>query len=206
MKKILLSVYAIIGFSILSQAQIKFGIKAGGNLTNQRINVTSGNMYAAGERFKGYHAGVIADINLGKNFYLQPQLLFSRKGASHFSSFDSLQTKVRMSYIEFPVNVLYKAAVSFGNVFVGTGATFSYAVGGNEQQGGVTKKIYSGPVKNWKRQEISLDFTAGLEFNNGFFASINYQKGLIDIYKTDGVSIKNRLFSVSIGYLVGLKK
>jgi hypothetical protein len=204
MRKFLLSVCTVIGFSMLSQAQIKLGIKAGESFSNQRINASTGSMFA-GDRFKGYHAGVIADINLGKNFYLQPQLLFSRKGATHFSSVDSLATKVRFSYIELPVNIMYKADVAFGKVFVGTGASFSYAVGGNEQYGGNTKKLYSGPVKNWKRGDISMNVTAGLELNNGLFVSANWQKGLIDIYKPVDASVKNKSVSVSVGYLLILK-
>ena len=203
MKKILLSVLAVISFSLLSHAQFKVGIKAGSSLDNQRINVTEGTVYGS-DSFKGYYAGLTGDMNIGGNFYLQPQLLYNRKGATHLSSIGEKDIKVRMSYVELPVNVLYKADVSFGKVFAGAGATFSYAVGGKEKQGGVTRKLYSGAVKDWRREDLSLNFTAGLEFNNGIFVSINSQKGLLDIHKADGISVKNRL--VSVGYLIDWNK
>jgi hypothetical protein len=101
---------------------------------------------------------------------------------------------------------LYKIDLPFGKVFGGAGAAFSYAVGGKQQQGDVTTKLYGSGVKNWKREDVSLTFTAGLEFNNGFFVSANSQKGLMDIYKGNGVSVKNKSMSVSVGYLVDLKK
>ena len=111
-----------------------------------------------------------------------------------------------MSYVELPVNILYKFDLPFGKVFGGAGAAFSYAVGGREQQGDVTRKIYGGAVKDWKREDVSLTFTAGLEFNNGFFASVNSQKGLMNIHQADGVSVKNKSVSVSVGYLLDRKK
>jgi Outer membrane protein beta-barrel domain len=203
MKKILLSVAAVTMFSLLSQAQLKVGITGGSNLNEQRINVKSGSMYA-GDRFRGYHAGLVAELNLGGNFYLQPQLLFSRKGSTYFNSTSTGEVKVRMNYIELPVNLLYKMELPFGKAFAGAGAAFGYAIGGYEQQGGVKTTLFSGTAKNWKREDISMNFLAGFEFNNGFFASVNYQKGLTDIYKADGVSVKNKSFSVSVGYLVPL--
>ncbi|MFT3678836.1 MAG: porin family protein [Ferruginibacter sp.] len=204
MKKVLLVTVAMIGLAIAASAQIKKGIILGGNLNDQRINVNTGNMYA-GDRFKGYHAGIITEVNLGSNFYLQPQLVFSRKGATHLSSADSLATKLRLSYIELPVNIVYKVELLFGKLFAGTGGTIGYAVGGSAERGNVKTKIYEGPDKKWKRTDVSLNFIAGLELNNGLFASVKWQRGLMDIYKAEGTAIKNRSFSVSVGYLVNLK-
>jgi hypothetical protein len=204
MKKIFLSVLTITIFSMVSHAQFKIGIKAGGNLNEQRINVSSGTMYA-GDRLRGYHAGLISELHLGGNFYVQPQLLFSRKGATYFNSTSTGEVKLRMSYVEVPVNVLYKITLPFGKAFAGAGAAFGYAVGGSEQKKGVTTKLYSGTVKNWKREDISMNMLAGLEFNNGFFASLNYQRGFLDVYKGDEVAVKNKSFAVSVGYLVAIK-
>jgi hypothetical protein len=205
MKKIILSVVALVSVSLLSQAQFKLGVKAGANQDNQRVNVKEGSIFGSDNR-KGYHAGLVGELDLGGNFYLQPQLLFSRKGSTLLSSTGAQDIKVSMSYVELPVNLLYKIDLPFGKVFGGAGAAFSYAVGGKEQQGDVTKKLYGGGVKNWKREDVSLTFTAGLEFNNGFFASVNSQKGLMDIYKGNEVSVKNKSMSVSVGYLIDLKK
>jgi hypothetical protein len=205
MKRIILSVVTLVSISLLSQAQFKVGFKAGASQDNQRINVKEGSIFGS-DNYKGYHVGIAGDLALGRNWYLQPQLLFSRKGATHLSSTGAGDIKVRMSYVEVPVNILYKLDLPFGKVFGGTGAAFSYAVGGKEQQGGVTRKLYNGTVRDWKRGDVSLTFTAGLEFNSGFFASVNSQKGLMDIHRTDGVSVKNKSMSVSVGYLLDWKK
>lgn len=205
MKKIFLSVMTILSISLASQAQFRVGIKAGANDNDQRINVSEGSIYG-GDNTKGYHAGLIGDLNLGRNFYLQPQLLFSRKGAMHLSSTGAADTKVKMNYLELPVNLVYKLDLGFGKAFAGTGATFSYAIGGKKEQAGVTKRLFHDGPANWKREDLSLNFTAGLEFNNGLFISANSQKGLLDVYKQHGASVKNKSMSISVGYLIDWNK
>ena len=203
MKKIILSAVAVITLAVVSQAQFKIGVKGGINEENQRVNVTSGTIYASDD-FKSYHAGLIADISMGGNFYLQPQLLFSRKGATHLSLTETRPTEVRMSYVELPINVVYKFNLPFAKLFAGAGGAISYGIGGKEQQGSVGSKLYK--TSNWKRGDLSLTFTAGLEFDNGFFVSANSQKGLRDVYRTDGMSVKSKSVSVSVGYFIDWKK
>lgn len=205
MKKIILSAVVAIAFATVSQAQLRVGVKAGGSLDNQRINVTESSIYSS-DNLRGYQAGLVGELPLGGNFYLQPQVLFSRKGAMHLSSTGADNIKVRMSYVEMPVNVLYKFNLPFGKIFAGAGGAFSYGVGGKEIQAGQTNKIYGKGRSDWKREDISLTFTTGIEFDNGFFASFNSQKGLRDIHKSDGVSIKNKSISVSVGYMIDWKK
>jgi len=203
MKKFILSAIGVITFTIASQAQLKLGIKAGAGLSNQRINVTEGSIYSS-ENFKGYHAGIISDLHLGGNFYLQPQVLFSQKGVTllHTNGHDA---QLKMSYLEVPVNLLYKFNLPCGKIFLGAGGAFSYAVAGKQTIDGQKTNLYKGD-KDWKREDISLTFTAGFEFNNGLFASVNSQKGLLNTSNVSGVSAKNESLSVSVGYLIDWKK
>jgi hypothetical protein len=110
-----------------------------------------------------------------------------------------------MNYIDVPVNVLYKVPVSFGKIFAGGGAAFSYGFAGKQEVEGHKTALF-GSQRNWKREDISLSFTAGVEFHNGLFISANSQKGLLDVYRGDGVSVKNRSMSLSIGYLIDWKQ
>jgi hypothetical protein len=200
MKKILLSTFAVMALSFLSQAQFKLGIKAGGNISRQRVNVSHGNSIFSNDSYKSYHAGFISEFRIADRLYIQPQLLYSRKGATLLSSTGAGDTKVRINYIDFPVNVLYKLPVSFGKIYGGAGAIVSYGFGGRQEQDGYKKRVFAG--NTWKHEDLSLSFTAGVEFNNGLFASINSQKGLLDIYKADGISVKNKSLSVSVGYMI----
>src|ERR1044071_313549 len=116
MKKIILSTATVLILSVSAMAQIRVGVKAGASLDNQKMNVNQGSMYA-GSDYKGFHAGLVSEVNLTGNFYLQPQLLFSRKGATHLSSMSAHETKIRLSYVELPVNLVYKFDLPFGNLF-----------------------------------------------------------------------------------------
>lgn len=187
MKKIFLSVI-VLTIAYLSQAQIRTGIVFGGNLSKQKVNVSEGSLFS-NDNFKTYQAGVIGELQLTDNLYLQAEALYTRKGSTLKSSMGSDDTKVRIHYINAPVNLVYKMDVGFGKVFAGAGAYGGYGFG---------KKMYK-DTDTWKREDLGLSFTAGFELHSGVFLSINSQKGLLDIYKADNVSIKNRSFSATLG-------
>ena len=203
MKKILLSAFAVIAVATLTQAQFKVGVVAGGNLSKLRINGESS--LFTNDNFKGYHAGLIAEVKLSENIYVQPQLTYTRKGATLLSSTDAATSKLRMNYVGLGANIIYKLPVGFGKIFGGAGASYSYGFNGTQEQNGQKKELYS-DIKTWKRSDVSLNFTAGLELNNGLFVSANSQKGLLDVYKASNGSVKHRAYSVSIGYLMDWSK
>jgi outer membrane protein with beta-barrel domain len=204
MKKFILATVAIIALVTISQAQFKLGIKAGANYSEQRVNVSHGTGLFSNDHLKTFHAGLIGEMPIADRFYLQPQLLYTRKGSTLLSTSGAPDTKLRIDYIEVPINVVYKIPVSFGKVFAGTGATIGYGFGGKEIQGREKRAVYS-DLNTWKHEDLSLNFTAGLEFNNGLFLSVNSQKSFLNTSKVDGVSVKNRSVSVSVGYLIDWK-
>lgn len=206
MKKVILSVFTVMGLAIVSQAQLKVGIKAGGNLSNQHSNAAAGTNLLSKDAFRGYHAGLVGDVQVFDNVYLQPQLLYTQKGAKYTTIAGGDETKLTMRSIEMPVNVLYKVNVPFGKVVAGGGPSLSYGFGGKLEQNGQKTKLYSGVMKDFKRIDISANAMAGVEFNNGLFTNVNYQMGLRDVNKIDGISTKNRSVSVSVGYLIDWNK
>ena len=205
MKKIFLSVFAVVSL-VVSQAQLKVGIKAGGNLSNQHSNAARGTKLLSKDAFRGYQAGLVADVHVVGNLYVQQQLLYTRNGAKYTSKVNGYETKLTMRSIETPVNILYKVNTSFGKIVAGGGPSVSYGFGGRMEQNGQTKKLYSGAMKDFRRIDISANATAGVEFNNGLFTSVNYQMGLRDVNKIAGVNTKNRSVSVSVGYLIDWNK
>jgi hypothetical protein len=204
MKKIFLSLITVFTISLL-HAQFKVGIKASAIENNARVNANHGN-YFAGDKTKGYQAGLIADWKLSNHLYLQPQVLYTRTGVQLLNAEAGKDLDVKMDYVELPVNLVYKVNLPFGKVFAGTGATFSYGVGGKEQQGNIKTRLYAGNNPTWRREDISLNFTAGVEFNNGVFASFNSQKGFLDMHKGSNMTMRHKSLSVSVGYLVDWSK
>ncbi|MEP7376376.1 MAG: outer membrane beta-barrel protein [Chitinophagaceae bacterium] len=205
MKRIFLAVIALMGL-VVSQAQLKVGIKAGGNLSNQHSNAALGTKLLSKDAFRGFHAGLVADVHVFGNLYVQQQLLYTQNGAKYTSKVNGYETKLTARSIETPVNILYKVNTSFGKIVAGGGPSVSYGFGGKMEQNGQTKKLYSGAMKDFRRIDISANAIAGVEFNNGLFTSVNYQMGLRDMNKIDGINTKNRSVSVSVGYLIDWNK
>jgi Outer membrane protein beta-barrel domain len=205
MKKVFLAAFAVITFTVASQAQVKVGVIAGGNLSTQHGNAGVESKLVSNKAFKGYHAGLVADIQVSDHVYIQPQLLYTRKGSKYTSTIGGYNTKLTMKYIEMPINFLYKVDVPFGKIYGGVGPVISYGIGGKLEQNGQSAKIYSGSANDWKRLDLSANAVAGIELNNGLFASVNYQKGFMDVNKTKAYDVKNRSLSLSVGYLVALK-
>jgi len=193
-------------FTAASQAQFKVGIKAGAGLSNQNSNVANGAKLVGTESFRGYHAGLVADAQLTEHIYLQPQLLYSQKGAKYTNKGSAYETKLTTRNIELAANVLFKVNTSFGKVFAGAGPTLGYSLSGKLEQNGQSGKLYTGDLKDWKRIDLGAGATAGVEFNNGLFASVNYQMGLLDINKSAATDTKNRSISMSVGYLIDWNK
>lgn len=72
MKKVFFALAAVLMLSLTSQAQVKFGAKAGMNLSRFTENF---------ETMKpGFNAGVYAQINLHPMFSIQPEVLYSMQG------------------------------------------------------------------------------------------------------------------------------
>lgn len=76
MKKILLSLVAVVMVIAGANAQTAFGLRAGANLANV------GGDEADDAKMKiGYHIGAYANIGLTDMFAIEPGLLLSTKGA-----------------------------------------------------------------------------------------------------------------------------
>jgi hypothetical protein len=205
MKKMILATIALVSLTTISNAQFRVGVKAGGNISKQRVNVSSGNSVFSNDNYKSYHAGLITEVKLANRFYVQPQLLYTRKGSTLLSSTGAADAKLRIHYLEMPVNLVYKVPVSFGYLFGGAGAAFSYGISGKQTQASHSSSIFD-RNQSWRREDVSLSFTAGVEMDNGLFVSINSQKGLLDVNNAPGISVKNSAVSVSLGYMIDWKQ
>ncbi len=144
--KLLLIVAGML-FSTLTIAQVKIGIKAGGNLDNMKFDIDRDYGDEPETKFKmGFHIGFITDIPLLESkLSLQPALLFSNKGYSADfekmldAEFDDIGVdmknyegyiRLNYKYIELPINLVYKSSgfqISAGPYFaVGIGGSFKH--------------------------------------------------------------------------------
>ena len=213
MKKIFCFVITgLITTTLFSQTMVNttgkttFGIRAGVNFQN--INGKN----AAGSTLKndlltGFNAGVNAEIPIGSGFFVQPGVLYSTKGAKWTN-----EDKVKLSYIEVPVNFVYKPILGSGNMLLGFGPYVGFAMNGNvEYENGTETDVeftndYDPSISapQFKKMDAGANLLAGYEFANKLSFQLNAQLGLMkinpEITTDDETSWKNTGFGVSLGY------
>lgn len=207
MKKIFLTLLSISLFSAATSAQMRFGIKGGLNLANISVSPAQSN---PPKSIIGFHGGVVLDAALTDKISIQPNLLFSLKGASGSVSIGTgtIESKATLNYIEVPVNFVYSVTDAFT---VGAGPYLGYALSGNSA---VTSTISGFSSYNEsldfekekiKRLDFGLNFTAGYEVTEGIVISANYSLGLANISDDANVTSKNNVIGFSVTKFFGEK-
>ena len=186
----------------LAQSDVTFGIRAGVNFQNLNGKDSDGDKLE-NDLKTGFNAGVNAEIPVGIDFYLQPGLLFSTKGAKY--NFLGTETTRNISYLELPVNFLYKPALGEGHLLLGFGPYAAYAVGGKIKGGGTDIDMEFGDeVGETKAFDAGANLLAGYEFSNNLSFQLNAGLGLLNMYnRPQGDSestLKNTGFGLSLGY------
>lgn len=225
MKTRLLTILTIVALSItMVSAQgtdkLSFGILGGVNFQNLNGKDASGDKLE-NEMIIGYHAGVNIQIPIAPQFYFQPGLIFSTKGAKNNSSILGVDytTTTKLSYVELPLNLVYKALLGNGYFMLGFGPYVGYGIGGKViTEGGsvsldqdiefqnVVASNDDMTVPYYKALDFGGNIFAGYEMSNGIFAQFNTQLGMVkinpeyEILSDDESIVKNTGFGLSLGY------
>ena len=77
MKKLCLAVIAVLSLTYSQAQEVQFGAKAGVNFAN-----LTGDDVDNSDMRTSFHLGVVAEIKINEKFSVQPELLYSSKGAS----------------------------------------------------------------------------------------------------------------------------
>jgi hypothetical protein len=191
MKKLISVLALTLLVSVPLLAQTGGGIKAGVNLADLKIE---GDGF--GLDFKnriGFHAGLYYHLFFNENIAIQPELLFSQKGAK--IDFSGFEVKTNFSYIDLPVLVRYQV-VDFLNLHAGPQVGFlisANAVADDEKE----------DIKDdFNTIDFGLAFGAGVDLPMGLNFTLRYVLGLANIAsETEGdESLKNNVLQVSVGY------
>jgi hypothetical protein len=198
------------------KAKTSFGVLGGINFQNMNGKDINGDKLE-NDMILGYHAGVNIQIPIAPQFYFQPGLLFSTKGAK--STYGSITGTTRLSYIEMPLNLVYKAQLGNGFFMLGFGPYLAYGIDGKvTTEGGdlsldtdvkFTNVVEIGdPILATyiKAFDVGGNIFAGYQLSNGIFAQFNTQLGMIRInpedkrITNDDSSLLNTGFGFSLGY------
>ena len=115
MKKGLLLFVCVLALTTLSQAQVRFGVKAGINLANVSGDDVDGNSMKI-----GFNAGAVAKISVSEAFSIQPEIVYSDQGAKLEDD-----VKLNLSYINIPILAQYNT----GGFIIETGPQFGFRMG-----------------------------------------------------------------------------
>ena len=218
----------VMGLSTIVSAQdISFGIRAGVNFQNINGKDIGGDKLE--NKLKhGFNGGITVEIPVAPEFYVQPGLLFSTKG-SKLDKYEYNGTLVEtsvarsLSYIELPVNFLFKPALGNGNMLLGFGPYVAYGIGGKDkidakvagfdinkdvdiefqnkvESGDPVDQVYVRPF------DAGANFIIGYETGMGLSAQLNAQLGLLNMLPdVKGIDMKdatqkNTGFGISLGY------
>ena len=210
-KMVLVSMVSFFSIAAVGQtsklARTTFGITGGVNWNNINGKTVTGSELENNLR-TGFNAGINVEIPIGSSFYVQPGVEYRVKG-SELSNGD----KLTLSYIDVPVNLVYKPSFGPGNILLGFGPYVGLGVDGNVKTGDIKRdvnftKSYSvseAADLQFKKFDAGANFMAGYEFRNRLSASIKAQLGLVNInpetdIPNDETRYRNTGFGLSLGY------
>ena len=224
MKKLLLSTTAAalvaVAAAPAAHAQsVRFGLKAGANLSNLSGDLVQQDQYK--NRF-GFQGGAILNLGLVADDFLAIQLeaLYSQKGFKYADQQFTIggnnfrnTGNVRYDYLDIPVLLRLKT----GGVFFEAGPQYSYLlnISNNRtltQNGTVIGSASSGTSDLDRVKRSELGYAAGLGFQSstGFLVGLRYNGAFTDFAK-EGYSndefrnARNSTFQAYVGFMLGGK-
>lgn len=170
MKKVFLSVIAMVAFVAVTSAQeTKFGVKAGVNMAN-----LGGDADADG--VTSFYVGGLVDIAVSEKFHVQPELLYSSEGAED----------AEISFIRIPIMAKFYVAESFN---LQAGPTIGIKAGADDGVDEFTKSL-----------DYGLGVGAAYELAGGLFFDARYNFGLANISDVDEFDVTTTAFQIGLGF------
>jgi hypothetical protein len=204
MKKAFLALALTLGVAGAAQAQsARFGVKAGASLTN-----VTGDGTGDVKNLFGFHGGLIANLPINDAFSIQPELLYSMKGAKLEESFGGYTGKLtsRLHYIDVPV----LARVNAGGLFFELGPQIGFLVAAKQKtevSGGPGSGSSTDDIKD-SVKGVDFGYAAGLgyQLSNGPGIGLRYNGGFTDTNKDSGSSaVRNSAFQLYLSFMFGGK-
>jgi hypothetical protein len=212
---ICLSILLLTGYA---QKKTTIGFYGGYNLyTIHGRNTDGSNFWLKTE--DGFNMGANLQFPIARNVYLQPGISYNQKGANFKTYHYMGQTyhgDVKLSYVEVPVNVVYKPKVGSGHLLLGVGPYVGYGTG---HEAGVDQGMYHVRFAEdvtpeqieqvpfyFRPWDAGTNFILGYQFANNITAQLNGEIGMKRINPSvngqwDG-KMKHRTagFGCSFGY------
>lgn len=189
MKKILLSVTALMAFNVAQAQDFRIGPKFGLNYANIRSEPKTDGAII------GYNAGAIGELVLNETISIQTEILYSTQGAKLADG--GTRSEIGLNYLLIPIMVKYYIKDGL-NIEAGPQYGRLLSVESDDNMTGLFDVWDS-----YKDSDIS--FNAGVEyyFDWGMFVQARYSVGLTDI--NDSALFENEKYNNVFSLSVGLK-
>jgi hypothetical protein len=190
MKKISVIVCALfLGSSVFAQ-DVKFGLKAG-------LNVSTLSNSQGGERGSrlGLNAGVLGHIHLSPQWAIQPEVVFSSQGAKYTVS--DGEHNLALNYINIPLQLQYM----FDNGFrVQTGPQVGFLASVKDKVGGNETGFFTSD--DFKSIDFSWSVGLGYLTYSGLGIDGRYNFGVSNINDAGTATVHNNVFQIGLFYLL----
>jgi hypothetical protein len=168
-----------------------FGIKLGVAISNSTIDQnTTGTNTSSSINGVGILGGVYLDIPLTKELVFRSGAEIVSKGANGDNRYTFYYYPQRFTYLDIPLNLLYKSNSSHGHLIAGGGPVFGIPLRPGYGYGYALKT------------DLGLNGLIGYEFPIGFSFNVNYCYGLSNVSKNLDLATKisTRYLGLSVGY------
>jgi len=209
MKKAILSLALLAGAAGVANAQtgVKYGVKGGFNGSTFSGADSKGSEYKA-----GFAAGAFLNFGISDNFSVQPEFLYSQKGASVDNFLGSNNTlKQTLGYLDIPIMFRYNIGEDGKGFFVEAGPQGSFVLHQRtfEEDGGGKEISGSRETSTDGLNKAVIGYVGGLgyQITSGLQLGLRYTGDFSQIYKQENgaPNVHNSVFQFQVGYAFGGK-
>lgn len=204
-KPLLLLSFLLAGIVQASAQNVRYGLRAGMGFASQSIDnpdIVSTNSVTT------YYLSGFVDIPF-KKIYFQPGITVLGKGVKEYQNAQT--NTITLTYLEVPLTILYKIDLpTLGKIYLGGGPYVAAGLSGNNQLESVNNttgsNISFGNTEDFRKIDLGVNFTTGLELNNHLTFNMKYSLGINNIAASENpvdintTSVKNRIFTIGLGF------
>jgi opacity protein-like surface antigen len=184
MKKIVLTLAAFAAFGVANAQDMKFGAKAGLNVSNLTGDSNTSSKI-------GYQVGAFAEFKISEKFAVQPEVVYSNLGTKY--DFLGAEVTENLNYIVVPIMAKYFVMEAL-SLEVGPQAGFLMSAKAKADGDSVdVKDLY-------KSIDFGLNFGAGYDVTKNINIGLRYSLGLANISDSSDADVKTSNFALAVGY------
>lgn len=208
MKKLILSLAVLATAASAANAQtgIKVGLKGGFNASTFSGEDSNGSKYKA-----GFAAGALINFGVSDNFSIQPEFLYSQKGARITNVLGSGYTyKSTLGYLDIPIMFRYNVGQDGKGFFIELGPQGGFVLHRRDfLEDGNGNQYGSSQTSTDDLNKVTLGYVGGLgyQLTSGLQLGLRYTGDFTQVYKQQNgaPNVHNSVFQFQVGYAFGGK-